>query len=140
MGVIVDQNSDASANDTWALVSAGVVTNTIMSNLAFIQSIQDSYDYLVDVTVGGQSGAQTGSTYDAPSDTFNQYTTQAADIQGAMEGVIAALVQLINLSDLATTETVDSGMSGAESDYLSQVGDIATWSAILALAEEYSGG
>jgi hypothetical protein len=69
MGTIIDQNSDASANDTWALVTNGVVVNTIISNFAGIQNIQSQYDYLVDLTIQGQT-AGIGWTYTQATDTF----------------------------------------------------------------------
>jgi hypothetical protein len=70
MGTIVDQNSDASANDSWALVSGTTVINTIVSNLAGIEAIQANYDYLVDLTIQGQT-AGIGWTYSAQTDAFN---------------------------------------------------------------------
>jgi hypothetical protein len=69
LGQIIDQNSNTAANDTWALVTSGIVVNTIVANLASVQAIAANYDYSVDLTIQGQS-AGIGWTYTSATDTF----------------------------------------------------------------------
>ncbi len=69
-GTIVDQNSDENSVDTWALVTDTVVSNLAAGDLAYAQLVQNSYDYIVDITVGGQT-VNIGDIYDSETDTFS---------------------------------------------------------------------
>jgi|ERR1700722_5949525 len=112
LGNIVDQNSDTSANDTWALVLSGVVINTIVSNVAGIQSIAPGYDYSVDLNVQGQQ-AGIGWTYNPNSDTFAAPSAPPTNwvevVQDDFDSVATAIEQVLSdyqngdlsLSDLA---------------------------------------
>jgi len=69
MGVIKDQNGNPASADTWALVTGGFVVNIIVGTLSDIQAIQANYDFLVDLSVGGQT-PNVGYSYDSVHDTF----------------------------------------------------------------------
>lgn len=72
MGTLVDKPNNSNESDDWALVSGTVVINIINANLSFIQTIQNNYDYLVDITTGNNSAnCDIGSTYNVDSDTFS---------------------------------------------------------------------
>jgi len=78
-GTIVDQNSDPTAVDLWALVLNGLVVQSIMASLTDVQSVYaPQYDYCVDTTVGGQS-FNIGDAYNAGSDTFGLPVPSLAD-------------------------------------------------------------
>jgi hypothetical protein len=70
LGLVIDANPNVSAIDIYALVLNNVVMNTIVSSYQAIQSIAPTYDYSVDVTMGRQSNAGVGFTYDASLDQF----------------------------------------------------------------------
>lgn len=70
LGLVIDANSNISANDTWALVMNAIVVNIIVATPAQIQVIKADYDYSVDLTIQGQS-AGIGWTYAPSTDTFS---------------------------------------------------------------------
>lgn len=114
MGMIVDQPENESVNHNWALVSNGVVSNVIVANLNFINTIQDYWDYLVDITNGGNSAnAGPGSTYDPETDTFSlppiDYVAQLAaaliEVSAAMN---AALADSEGMSPEDITSAIDT--------------------------------
>jgi hypothetical protein len=70
MGAIVDPNSNHATADNYALVTGTTVINVIVASWNDVQAILSTYDYLVDITVGGQN-AQIGYTYDPVHDTFS---------------------------------------------------------------------
>lgn len=114
MGVIVDQNSDPSSVDSWALVSGTTVSNMISANLSFIQSIQGSYDYLVDVSVGGQSPVAAGYIYDSGNDTFAAPPPDWISIVRAeYNSLYVSLAQL--LSDASNLSSADKATAYADS-------------------------
>ena len=70
-GIIVDPNSDQTANDTWAIVVGTTVVELINASYNFISQYSSQFDYAVDITVGGQNPVNVGYTYNAGSDTFS---------------------------------------------------------------------
>lgn len=70
LGNIVDQNTNPLAVDNWAIVIGTTTVHVIAANLNYIQSISPTFDYAVDITIGGQSSAQAGYVYNSGSDTF----------------------------------------------------------------------
>lgn len=126
MGIIVDANSDHDANDTYMLVSGGVVVDAIIASYNFCNNnILGSYDYLIDVTVGGQD-AGPGYTYDSGTDTFTAppedfeaelesalYAVDAA-VSGALDAYLAASIE-----DRATAiSNVTGALSGENADQI----------------------
>src|ERR1700677_3227145 len=128
MGTIVDQNSDASAEDNWALVTGTMVVNTIVGDLSDITSIQGSYDYLVDYTIGGQD-ASIGDTYDPVGDTFTSppppppdwISIVQSDFDNIAESLLACLTDAgsnggnLSPTDLATAYS--NSLSDEESKF-----------------------
>ena len=119
LGNIVDANPDHSATDDWALVLGGTVQNTIVANYAFIQSIQSSYDYLVDYTYGGQDNVETGSSYDSTSDTFTlpppDYDQELTDALTQLAGDLANVMSIRG----AITTDPSADISAADTSSLS---------------------
>lgn len=70
LGLIIDRNSDPKASDVYALVLNNTVVNTIIASYNDILAINRSYDYVVDVTMQGQSFASIGCAYNAGLDQF----------------------------------------------------------------------
>lgn len=108
LGQIIDQNSNIAANDTWALVVSNIVVNTIISNLAGIQTIAASYDYSVDLTVQGQA-AGIGWTYNPTTDTFASPPPPPIDWVPVVEADFDQLVTdlLQTLSDASNLSSTD---------------------------------
>lgn len=105
MGIIVDANEDHDANDTYALVSSGVVVNVIVASYNFCNdNILDSFDYLVDITVGEQT-ADIDYTYDPENDQF----TPPVVVIDYIARLEADLDQIID--DLALALSDSNGMS-----------------------------
>src|ERR1700678_4097271 len=108
LGLVIDQNSNTAANDTWALVTSGIVVNTIVSNLAGVQAIAASYDYSVDLTIQGQT-AGIGWTYNPTTDTFAAPPPPPMDwipaVEADFDQVVADLAQL--LSDASNLDPTD---------------------------------
>jgi hypothetical protein len=99
MGAIIDQNSNTSSVDTWALITGTTVVNTILCNLAGAESIQASYDYLVDLTVQGQT-AGIGWTYAPSTDTFSSPPPTPTDweliVEEDFDQIVTDLLQLLS--------------------------------------------
>lgn len=99
LGNIVDQNSDTSANDTWALISGTIVVNTIISNFSGIQNIAGNYDYCVDLTMQGQE-AGVGWVYTSGTDTFasppSPPTDWVAIVQDDFDSIATAIEQVLS--------------------------------------------
>lgn len=99
MGSIIDQNSNTTSNDNWALITGTTVVNTIISNLSGIEAIQSNYDFLVDMTIQGQS-AGIGWTYTSTTDTFAAPPPQETDwitvVQDDFDNIAIALLQCLS--------------------------------------------
>lgn len=70
LGIIVNKNPIVTASDVYALVLNNTVVNTIMASYNDILAIYQIYDYCIDITMGGQTSAGIGDTYNASQGTF----------------------------------------------------------------------
>ena len=98
LGIIRDANSDLNKIDVWALVSGNLVVNAILASYNDILAIRNSYDYLIDISVGGQNTGP-GCTYDASHDTFSEPPARIVDyvenLQYDMEGLLSNIHQCL---------------------------------------------
>lgn len=119
MGIIVDANSDHDANDTYALVSDGVVVNMIVASYNFVnENILNNYDYMVDVTVGAQT-AEIGYLYDAENDTFampEEEVDAIAALQASIEQIVDDIAIALDNSGGMSSEDIQSALDAAEGD------------------------
>lgn len=99
MGSIIDQNSNAAAEDNWALVYQGIVVNTIVGDLSDVTNIQNNYDFLIDLNVQGQTDVSIGWLYDSGSDSFTNQSPpvdHGADVRNDFNNIVAALIQCVD--------------------------------------------
>src|ERR1700677_3295071 len=105
MAVVVSANKNLDSSDDWALVSGGIVINTILASVNSIYqalgngpNMYTSMDYLVDLTVQGQS-ASIGWTYNPGGNTFIGPPVPPInwtdELQGDIDGVASGLIQCI---------------------------------------------
>jgi hypothetical protein len=106
LGIIVNQNPIMTAVDVYALVLNNLVVNTILASYNDIVSVSATYDYSVDITMGGQAEAGIGDTYNASQDTFIAPPAPpmnwVANAQSDFDSIIGALQQVV----------IDCGPSG----------------------------
>lgn len=76
MAIVVNANSNVTSTDTWALVTSGVIINTILASVNDVNKALTlgpnqltAVDYIVDLTIQGQK-AGIGWTYNASGNTF----------------------------------------------------------------------
>lgn len=112
MGTLVHAPTNNEDNDDWALINAGVVENVIVANKPFIQSIAESYDFLVDLTVGEQF-AGVGYTYDDGQDTFS---APPEDFDQELRDASQALVDALATVAVAKSKVDPENVSGEISD------------------------
>jgi hypothetical protein len=117
-GIIVDQPDNSTTYNDWALVTGTTVANIINANLNFIQSIQSSYDYLVDLTVGNNySNCEPGSVYNVGSDTFSPPPINYIQrLESDLDAVFAALSQALADSQGMSSADMVSACDNANSD------------------------
>lgn len=139
LGLIVDapEGNDA---DIWALVVEGIVVNMIVASASFIHTIAEDYDYLVDVTVGGQYPVGIGYIYDSDNDVFStppeDFNQELVDAMTNLAGSLAtALAAKDNVSDSGEMAT---DLSNADTSALT--GDALTnlWPTIVTYIQDNS--
>lgn len=116
MGIILHQNANEASNDSWALVSGGIVQSIITANLAFVTSIQESYDYLVDITVSAQI-ANPGWVYDSGGDSFSAPPIDwISVVRNDFDNIIAVLAVCLGDSVNLSPEDLQTAYNDAVSD------------------------
>lgn len=130
MGTILHQNSNEASNDSWALVSGGTVQSMITANLAFVISIQGSYDYLVDVSVSAQT-ANPGWIYDSGLDTFSAPPIDwISVVRNDFDNIIAVLAvclsDSVNLSPEDLLTAYNDSISDSSASFTTNEADLLT--------------
>lgn len=101
LGLIVDPNtSNAGESDVWALVTSGIVVNTIECETSeMTTAFAANYDYCVDINVQGQADASIGWTYNPTSDTFTAPASPPMDwigqVQSDFDGIASAITDCL---------------------------------------------
>ena len=125
-GTIVNMPTLQANEDQWALVNGNVVQQVITANFGYISSIQNSYDYLIDVTVGRQANAVAGGTYDSVHNTFTLpvvnnvailqtlVDTIASDMQSALNQTVGMAQQDVNTACINATGDSSGGFTPNE--------------------------
>ena|ERR1700677_3129937 len=125
MAIIVDPNPNLMSADSWALVSGGMVINTIIDTTQDMNTspILQAYDYVVDMTMQGQN-AGIGWTYNS---TGNQFTPPPQPpinwsdvVQGDFDGIAQGLIQVVfdsgSQGGALTTQQITAAFNAAIED------------------------
>jgi hypothetical protein len=144
LGIIVDQNSDPTASDNWAIVISGVVAEFVTASYNFVSEYTSAFDYAVDMTVGGQTGVEVGYYYDPTTDTFSASMDYNTALQADINALQTAYLQCLSDYNAAVTAGstsqadagVSAGLSDASATYSSN--EASPFEALVALVQ--SGG
>lgn len=144
LGNVVDSNPDASSQDCWLVcLNDGngnyVARNEIVASTTFVKSVvAPSYDYSVDVSVGGQP-ANVGDYYNPQTDTFSPPLTNWIEVvRQDMNSIVASLATI--LADASNLSATDLATAMSESDSDQSGGYTSNEASLIAAINSYVSG
>lgn len=116
LGIILSAPEDPNSADNWAVIKNGIVNNVLVAKLPYIQEIQNQYDYLIDISISGQSVGN-GDLYDPVQNTFSAPEVNLIDqLQGLLNSLTASMVTVNqNLAGMSQQD-INTACSGSQSD------------------------
>lgn len=130
MATVVSPNSNVHSSDAWALVSNGLIINTILASVNDINqalslgpNIYTAMDYLVDLTIQGQS-ASIGWSYNSQLNSFMPPTPPAPNwsdvVQSDFDAAASDITQIVTdsgpLGGSLSTQQIQNAFNAAIED------------------------